>query len=114
MDFAGIWQAADKIVYSKTLAAVSTPRTRLERTFDAEAVRAWKARAVRDISVGGPTLAAEAMRQGLVDEIQLLVAPALLGAGTRVLPADMRIGLELLDERHFGNGMVYLRYRATG
>ncbi|HWD00169.1 MAG TPA: dihydrofolate reductase family protein [Candidatus Sulfopaludibacter sp.] len=110
LDFARIWQAADKIVYSQSREAVSTPNTRLERNFDPQAVRAWKAQSALDLSVSGPTLAAHAIRSGLVDEYHLLVAPAMLGGGIRVLPSDVRISLELLEERRFGNGTVYLRY----
>ena len=112
LDFARIWQAADKIVYSRSRESVATPKTRLEREFLPDAVRELKARAARDISVGGPTLAAQAIRAGLVDEYHLLVVPAMLGGGMRVLPGNMRIVLSLVDERRFGNGMVYLRYRA--
>ena len=110
-DFAGIWQAADKIVYSETLGAVSTARTRIERDFDPEAVRKMKASAGRDMVVGGPDLAAQAFRAGLVDECHLFVAPIAVGSGKRSLPDDVRVKLELLGERRFGNGMVYLRYR---
>ena len=110
-DFAEIWQAADKIAYSRTLETVSTTRTRLERDFDPEAVRRIKASAGRDISVSGPNLAAHAFRAGLVDECHLFVAPIAVGGGKRCLPDGVRVGLELLDERRFGNGMVYLHYR---
>ncbi len=110
-DFSQIWQAADKIVYSKTLETVSTTRTRIERDFDPEAVRQMKARAGRDISVGGPDLAAQAIKAGLVDEYHLFVAPIVVGGGKRALPEGVRVVLELLDERRFGNGMVYLHYR---
>jgi len=110
-DFAQIWRAAEKIVYSRTLDGVSTPRTRLERAFDPEAVRALKAE--RDLSVGGPQLAAEAIRAGLVDECRLYLSPIAVGGGTRALPDDVRWPLELLAERRFGNGVVYLRYRAS-
>ena len=110
-DFAEIWQAADKIVYSKTLEAVSSARTRIERDFDAEAVRQMKAAAGRDITVGGADLAAQAFKAGLVDECHLFIAPIVVGGGTQSLPADVGLELELLDERRFGNGMVYLRYR---
>ncbi len=110
-DFAEIWQAADKIVYSKTLEAVSTARTRIERDFDPEAVRQMKALAGRDLMVGGPELAAHAFRAGLVDECHLFVVPMVVGGGKRSLPDDVRMRLELLDERRFGNGMVYLKYR---
>ena len=110
-DFAEIWQAADKIVYSRTLDSVSSARTRIERAFDPEAVREMKANATRDISVGGPELAAQAINAGLVDEIQLFLTPIVVGGGKRFLPADVRLELELQDERRFGNGVVYLRYR---
>ncbi len=110
-DFAQIWQAADKIVYSKTLEAVSTARTRIERDFDPEAVWQMKARAGRDIIVGGPELAAQAFRAGLVDECHLFVAPVMVGGGKRSLPDNVRLKLELLDEHRFDSGMVYLYYR---
>ena len=111
MDFGRIWQAADKIVYSTSLETVSTPKTRLEREFEPQAVRDLKAQLPHDISVAGPNLAAQAIRAGLVDEYQLLVAPVMLGSGKRVLPDNVGVKLELLDERRFGNGWVYLRYR---
>jgi dihydrofolate reductase len=110
-DFAEIWQAADKIVYSKTLEAVSTARTRIERDFDPVAVRQMKALAGRDLIVGGPELAAQAFRAGLVDECHLFVVPMVVGGGKRSLPDNVRLKLELLDEHRFGNGMVYLHYR---
>jgi dihydrofolate reductase len=109
-DFAQIWQAADKIVYSKTLEAVSTARTRIERDFDPEVVRQMKARAGRDIIVGGPELAAQAIKAGLVDELHLFVAPIVVGGGKQSLPNNVRLELEVLDERQFGNGMVHLHY----
>ncbi len=112
MDFARVWQAAGKIVYSRSRETVATPRTRLEREFHPQAVREWKAQSPLDISVAGPALAAHAIRAGLVDEYHLFVVPALLGGGIRVLSGDVRIRLELLDERRFGDGWVYLRYRA--
>jgi dihydrofolate reductase len=111
LDFARIWQAADKIVYSKTLQSVSTPNTRLEREFDPQAVRGLKAQLPHDISVEGPNLAAQAIRAGLVDEYHLLVVPIMLGGGKRVLPGNVSVKLDLLEERRFGNGWVYLRYR---
>jgi dihydrofolate reductase len=111
MDFARIWQAADKIVYSKTLETVSSARTRIERGYDPEAVRRMKGQAERDISVGGPDLAAQALEAGLVDELQLFVAPIVVGGGKRSLPANVRLGLELLDERRFESGVVHLHYR---
>jgi dihydrofolate reductase len=110
-DFAEIWQAADKIVYSKTLESVSSARTRIERHFDPEAVRQMKARLERDITVGGPDLAAQAMKAGLVDECHLIVAPIVVGGGKQSLPDNVRLKLELLDEHRFGNGMVHLYYR---
>jgi dihydrofolate reductase len=110
-DFAQIWQAADKIVYSRTLEAVSTARTRIEREFDPEAIRQMKALARRDLIVGGPELAAQAFKAGLVDECHLFVAPIVVGGGKQSLPDDIRLMLELLDERRFGSGMVYLYYR---
>jgi dihydrofolate reductase len=109
-DYAEIWRAADKIVYSKTLEAPSSSRTRLERDFDPDAVRRLKASAGREISVGGPELAAQAIAAGLVDECHLFVSPVVVGAGTRALPAGLRLQLELLDERRFQNGVVYLHY----
>jgi dihydrofolate reductase len=111
MDFARIWQAADKIVYSRSLESVATPKTRLEREFEPQAVRDLKAQLSQDISVSGPNLAAQAIRAGLVDEYQLLVVPTMLGGGKRVLPSDVRLKLDLLDERRVGNGWVYLHYR---
>ena len=110
-DFADIWQAADKIVYSTTLETVSSARTRIERDFDPEAVRQLKARTGRDITVGGSDLAAQAMRAGLVDECHLFVTPIVVG-GNPSLPNNVRLELELLDERRFGNGVVHLHYRA--
>jgi dihydrofolate reductase len=110
-DFAKIWQAADKVVYSRTLAAVSSARTRIEQAFDPEAVRQLKASAGRDISVGGPDLAAQAIRAGLVDEYHLFLTPFVVGGGTQSLPNHVRLKLELLDEHRFDSGVVYLRYR---
>jgi dihydrofolate reductase len=109
LDFAGIWQAADKIVYSRTLETVSSARTRIERDFDPDAVRELKATSERDLLIGGPELAAEAIRADLVDEYHLFLAPVLVGDGKRVL-ADVRVDLDLLDERRFASGFVYLRY----
>ena len=110
-DFAELWHAADKIVYSKTLETVSSARTRIERAFDPEAVRQMKAAAGRDLTVGGPDLAAQAFKAGLVDECHLFLAPIVVGGGKRFLPNDVRLKLELLDERRFGNGVVQLHYR---
>ena len=111
-DFGEIWRAADKIVYSRTLDAVSTARTRLEREFDPEAVRRMKEAASRDLVVGGPGLAAHALRAGLVDECHLFLVPIVVGGGTRYLPDDIRLELELLEDRRFADGTVYLRYRS--
>ena len=113
LDYARIWQAADKIVYSRSLDRVSTARTRLEKTFDADSVRRLKAQAEADLSVGGPHLAAEALRAGLVDEIQLFLTPHVIGRGNAALPNDVRLRLELLDQRRFSSGVVYLAYRRT-
>jgi dihydrofolate reductase len=110
LDFARIWQATDKIVYSKSLEIVSTPKTRLEREFDPQAVRNLKTQSPHDVSVAGPNLAAQAIRAGLVDEYHLLVVPMMRGGGKRVLPSDVCVKLDLLDERRFANGMVHLRY----
>jgi riboflavin biosynthesis pyrimidine reductase len=97
-------------VYSKSLGAVSSVRTRTEREFHPGAVRQLKAAAERDLSVGGPELAAQAIKAGLVDEYQLFVTPYVVGGGNRWLPDDVRLELQLLDERRFGSGVVYLRY----
>ncbi len=110
-DFAQIWQAADKIVYSRTLETVSSARTRIEREFNPDAVRQMKASADRDISIGGPDIAGQAIGAGLVDDWHLFLTPIVVGGGNRALPDDVRVKLELLDERRFGNGVVYLRYR---
>jgi len=110
-DFAEIWRGADKIVYSKTLESVSSARTKIERDFEPDAVRRLKATAERDLTVGGPGLAGQALAAGLVDECQFFVAPVVVGGGTRSLPDGVRLDLELLDERRFGSGVVYLRYR---
>ena len=112
-DFAHVWQAANKVVYSTTLHEVSTATTRLERNFDPDAIRDVKTAAAKDLTVGGANLAAHAFRAGLVDECQLLIYPVILGAGKSSLPRDTRADLELLDERRFGNGVVYVRYRVA-
>ena len=110
-EFADIWQAADKVVYSRTLEAVSSARTRIERQFEPDTVRQMKAVDDRDLSVGGPELAAEAIRTGLVDEYHLFVTPVVVGGGKEALPCDVRVELDLLDERRFANGVVHLHYR---
>jgi dihydrofolate reductase len=110
-DFAEIWRATDKIVYSKTLETVSSARTQIERAFDPEAVRQMKATAERDLTVGGPDLAAQAIKAGLVDECHLFLTPIVVGGGKQSLPGGVRLNLELLDERRFGDGVVHLHYR---
>ncbi len=109
-DYAEIWRAAGKIVYSTTLETASSARTRIERDFDPAAVRQLKGSAERDISVGGPDLAAQAIRAGLVDELHLFVSPIVVGGGKKSLPDNVRLKLDLLDERRFGNGVVHLHY----
>ena len=112
-DYAEIWQRADKIVYSKTLAKADSARTRIERSFDPEAIRQLKALSERDLSIGGPELAAQAIQAGLVDEYRLFLTPVVVGGGTPSLPDHVRVKLALLDERRFDNGVAYLHYRAT-
>lgn len=109
-DYARIWQVADKVVYSRTLEAVSGDRTTLERDFDPVAVARMVAAADRDVSIGGPTLAAEALRAGIVDELRLLTVPAVVGGGTRALPDGIRLDLELIEQRRFAAGTTYTRY----
>jgi dihydrofolate reductase len=113
-EFAEIWCAADKVVYSKTLGSVSSARTRLERTFDAESVRMMKATMGHDITVGGADLAGQAITAGLVDECHLFVNPVMVGGGTRALPDHVRVNLELLSQHPFGSGVVHLHYRVGG
>ena len=110
-DFAQVWQAADKIVYSRTLEAVSTRKTQIEQNFDPEAIRRLKESVEQDIHIGGAELAAQAFRAGLIDECHLFIKPIIVGGGKAALPDNGRLELELLDERRFGNGEVYLRYR---
>ncbi|TMM12218.1 MAG: deaminase [Actinobacteria bacterium] len=112
-DFAELWQAADKVVYSRTLDAVSSARTRIEREFDPAVVRQMKPRAERDITVGGPDLAAQAFRAGLVDECHLFLAPVVVGGGTPSLPDNALLRLELVEVRRFENGVVHLHYRTS-
>jgi dihydrofolate reductase len=109
-DYAEIWRAADKVVFSRTLDEVSSARTRLEREFDVEAVRRLKEQAGHDLAVAGPDLAGQAIEAGLVDEYDLFLAPALVGGGKRMLPDDVRVDLDLVDERRFTSGFVFLRY----
>ncbi|OIH82300.1 deaminase [Arthrobacter sp. UCD-GKA] len=110
-EFARLWQAADKVVFSRTLEAASTKRTRIERSFDAGSVRALKESAAKDLNVSGATIAAEAWRAGLIDECQVYVAPMLVGGGKPMFPDGIRQPLELLEERRFANGMVFMRHR---
>jgi dihydrofolate reductase len=110
-DFARVWQASDKVVYSTTLQNASTTKTRLERGFDPDALRDMKRSATRDLTIGGPTVTAHAFDAGLVDQCHLFVYPVLVGGGKPAFPSDAKVGLELLEERRFGNGVVYLRYR---
>jgi len=110
-DFAEIWRAAEKVVYSRTLPTVSSERTRIEREFDAAAIRRLKESSRSDITIGGAELAGLAIAQGLVDECRLFLGPVLVGGGKRALPAGVHVELELLDERRFRSGVVYLRYR---
>jgi dihydrofolate reductase len=110
-DYTEVWQSADKVVYSRTLTEPSTPRTRIERDFDPEAVRRLVAAADHDVSIGGATLAGVALAAGLVDELHLFLNPVVVGGGTRALPDGVRLDLELLAEHRFGNGVVHLHHR---
>ena len=112
-DFANMWQAAEKVVYSRTLKEVSSAKTRIEREFDPAAIRQMKEDATADIVIGGPELTAHALRAGLVDEIQLRLVPIIIGGGNPFLPKDVRLELELLEERTFADGGVWLRYRTS-
>jgi dihydrofolate reductase len=112
-DYAAIWRAADKVVYSTTLEAATTARTRIEREFDPEAIRAMKADATADISIGGPEIAGRAIAVGLVDELHLFLSPVVIGGGHHALPDGVGWKLELRGERRFGNGVVHLRYRVA-
>jgi dihydrofolate reductase len=113
LDYAEIWQAADKVVFSTTLVTASSARTRIERDFDPEKIRDMKASASRDLSVGGPGLAARAIESGLVDEFLRFITPIVVGGGTRWLPDGVRVELELADEHRFDRGVVFLRYRTN-
>jgi dihydrofolate reductase len=110
-DFARVWRTAEKVVYSSTLTAPTTTRTRIERSFDPVAVRRLVEESPAEVSVGGAQLAGQALHAGLVDECHLFVVPAIVGGGTHWLPRDLRVDLELLDERRFRNGTVHLHYR---
>ena len=111
-DYAGIWRAAEKVVFSRSLDQVSSAKTRIEREFDAESIRRLKAEADSDISIGGPELAGEAIRAGLVDEYHLSINPIVVGGGNAALPSDARVELELLEQRRFDSGVIHLHYRA--
>ena len=112
-EFAEIWQAADKIVYSRTLEVVSTRKTQLQHNFDPETIRQLKAATGQDLLIGGPDLAAHAFRAELIDECQLVLAPNIIGGGKPAFPSNIHLELELLEERRFHNGMVYLRYKVN-
>jgi dihydrofolate reductase len=113
LDYAEIWQAADKVVYSTSLETVSSGRTRIERHLDPEAIRLMKTTVDRDISVGGPHLAAQTIEAGLVDELHFFLAPIVVGGGNPSLPDGIRMELDLVDEHRFGNGVVHLHYRIS-
>jgi dihydrofolate reductase len=113
-EFAAMWLAANKVVYSRTLETVSSARTQIEREFDPDAIERMKKSSGSDITIGGADLAGQAIAAGLVDELYLLVVPALVGGGKRALPNDVRLKLQMLDERRFEGGVVYLRYALTG
>ncbi|HEU0072560.1 MAG TPA: dihydrofolate reductase family protein [Dehalococcoidia bacterium] len=113
-DFAELWQAGDKVVYSRTLAEAWTARTRLEREFDLNSVVELKGSAASDILIAGPELASNAIKAGLVDEYHFLVVPVVVGSGKSALPPGLPLQLELLDERRFSNGVVHLRYASAG
>jgi len=110
LDFATVWRAAEKVVYSTTLEEVSSARTRIEREFDPAAIRRMKEDSAQDITIGGATLAGQALKAGLVDECHLFLTPHLVGGGLRALPDDVRLDLELLGQHDFGNGVLYVRY----
>lgn len=112
-DFATLWRAADKVVFSRTLDAVSSERTRLEREFDASTLHAMKASSPTDISISGPELAAHAFAAGLIDDVHLLLVPMVVGGGKRALPAGLRARLELVNEHRFASGFVYLKYQVA-
>ena len=112
-DFAAIWRAAEKIVYSRTLETVSSARTRIERRFDPDAIRRLKEASEADIMIGGAELAGQAIAAGLVDEFRLFLVPVVVGGGKRALPANVRARLELVDEQRFRRGVVHLHYRVS-
>ena len=110
LEYARDWQAAEKIVYSTTLQSVSSAKTKIERTFDPDAIRKLKAESDHDISVDGPNLAAQAIRAGLVDEYHLFITTSVVGGGKRFFPEGVRLDMELVDERTFKTGLIYARY----
>jgi len=112
-EYATTWRAADKVVFSRTLTEPASARTRIEREFDAAAVRALVETAPTDVSIGGAEIAGQALAAGLVDEVHLFVVPAIVGGGTRALPDGARLDLELVDERRFASGFVHLHYRVA-
>lgn len=112
-EYARVWRAQERIVFSRTLETSRTARTRIERAFDPALVRRLKAEAQRDLSIGGATLAGQALAAGLVDEIGLMVKPVIIGGGTRALPDGLRLDLSLIEERRFASGAVYLHYRVN-
>lgn len=112
-EFAGIWRAAEKVVYSSSLGSVTTPKTRLERSFDPEAIRRMKASSPKDLAIAGPTLAAHAFRAGLVDVCHILISPVLVGGGLKAFAEDVRLDFKLEEERRFANGTVFLHYRSA-
>lgn len=114
LDFARQWQAAEKVVYSRTLAEPRSARTRIEREFDPDEVRRLKAEVEHDLTVDGPELAGQAIRAGLVDEFQMIVCPVVVGGGKRFFPDGVRLSLDLVEERHFPKGAVVLRYAVRG
>ena len=109
-DYGALWREADKVVYSRTLGEVDTARTRIERDFDAAAVRAMKDAATAPLTIGGAELAGRALLAGVVDELELLLVPVVVGAGPRAIPEGLAAGLELLEHRAFPDGWVHLRY----
>ncbi len=113
IDYARVWQAADKVVFSRSLTEVSSERTRIEREFDPDTIERWKSESERDLTVDGPTLAAEAIRAGLVDEFGLFIGPGIVGGGTRFFPDGVHVDLELLEDRRFTSGVMFLRYRVA-
>jgi dihydrofolate reductase len=113
-DYKEIWRGAEKIVFSRTLEEASSARTTIKRVFDPIEIAHMKETSARQISIGGPHLAAEAIRAGLVDEYRFFLAPVVIGEGNAALPHDVRVDLELIDSRRFGSGFAYLRYRTAG